>query len=245
MSDFVTAAAGVVALVAAVLGVFNTLRQSKTDERMARLKTDLDAEIHMRTALIDRELRAEDVLSKYRAPLAAAAFDLQSRLYNILELDFLELWGGTHARADDAIRTTMFRLAQYFGWSEILRRSIQFLSFPEIEETRRVTRLQQEVAQRFLTHKDGTALMIWSDEQRAIGEQMIVESQGEIRCMGYAAFHEACDDTFAPWCERLRAELGSEPAQRRMREAQNILCELVEALDPGGLRYAHDRLVRA
>ena len=29
------------------------------------------------------------------------------------------------------MRTTLFRLAQYFGWTEILRRDIQFLSFPE------------------------------------------------------------------------------------------------------------------
>ena len=52
MSDLVAAASGIVALVAAVLGVINTLRQSKTDERLARVKSDLDAEVHERTALI-------------------------------------------------------------------------------------------------------------------------------------------------------------------------------------------------
>jgi hypothetical protein len=238
--------AGVVGLIAAILGIVNTLRQSRTDERLARLKGDLETEVHRRTAQIDRDLHAEDVLTKYREPLAAAAFDLQSRLYNIVALDFLALWGGSHTRAEDARRTTLFRLAQYFGWTEILRRNIQFLSFPEAFETQRVATLQSEIARCFLSHSQhGEALMIWSDEQRAIGEQMIVEEHGEVLCMGYATFRDACESTFAPWCERLRAELDDERAQARLREVQNKLCELVEALDPGQLRYRPEQLKRA
>jgi hypothetical protein len=74
---------------------------------------------------------------------------------------------------------------------------------------------------------------------------MIVEEHGQIRCMGYAAFHEACDSTFDAWCQRLRAELAEDSAKTRMREAQHLLCELVEALDPRHLRYAADRLKKA
>jgi hypothetical protein len=244
-------ATGVIAVVAGAIGIVNTLRQSRaereaaerqarTDERLKRLGSDLETEVHRRTALIDRELVAEDVLKRYREPLAAAAFDLQGRLYNILELGFLELWGEPHARADDATRTTMFRLAQYFGWTEILRRDIQFLSFPEAEETVRVASLQSQITHCFLTHEPGVALMIWSDEQRAIGEQMIVEEQGTVRCMGYAAFSAACDTTFAPWCARLRDELTDEVAQQRLRGVQNLLCDLVEALDERRVRYTKD-----
>lgn len=79
--------------------------------------------------------------------------------------------------------------------------------------------------------------MIWTEEQRAIGEQMIVEEHGKVLSMGYAAFRERCDDTFAPWCERLRAELPAAPAQARLRDLQHLLCDLVEALDPGRVRY--------
>ncbi len=245
MSDLLAAASGGVALVAAVLGVVTTLRQSKTDARLAQLHSDLETEVHRRTAMIDRQLAAEDVLTKYRDPLAAAAFDLQSRLYNILELDFLGLWGGTHPRAQDALRTTLFRLAQYFAWTEILRRNIQFLSFPEAASTQHVTRLQAEIAKCFLSHKGGEALMIWSDEQRAIGERMIVVEHEEVICMGYAAFVDACESTFAPWCDRLRAELGEPAAQMRLRAAQHALCELIRALDPGQLRYGDEQLTKA
>ena len=90
--------------------------------------------------LKDRELNAEDVLAKYREPLAAAAMDLQSRCYNIVRLGFFQ--SSTQARALSAAATTLFRFAQYFGWTEILRRDIQYLSFPETVDTKCVAQLQ-------------------------------------------------------------------------------------------------------
>ncbi|MDQ3849341.1 MAG: hypothetical protein M3296_01820 [Actinomycetota bacterium] len=227
-------------LIAALVSAVVALRQSRMAERLARLNSALETEVHRRTALIDRELHAEEVLTRYREPLAAAAFDLQSRLYNILELDFFGKFGGAHPRAEEALRTTLFRLAQYFGWTEILRRDIQFLSFPEADETRHVAELQAEIAKRFLTDQYGPALMIWSDEQRAIGERMIVEEHGKVLCMGYARFRDACDDTFAPWCERLRSEVTEESARDRVREVQHLLCDLVETLDRHRVRYTRD-----
>jgi hypothetical protein len=191
----------------------------------------------------DREERAQEVLTRYREPLAAAAFDLQSRLYNILRLDFLANFG-TGERAEEALRTTLFRLAQYFGWTEILRRDIQFLSFPEDDNTRRVAELQAAITHRFLEHHRGTALMIWSDEQRAIGERMIVEEHGKVLCMGYATFREHCEDTFAPWRGRVLGELSHESAQTRLLDLQHLLCELVETLDSRRVRYTRD-LTRA
>jgi len=227
-------------LIAAFVSAVLAVRQSRMAERLARLNNDLETEVHRRTALLDRDLRAEEVLTRYREPLAAAAFDLQSRLYNILELDFLGKFGGTHARAEEALRTTLFRLAQYFGWTEILRRDIQFLSFPEAEETRLVSQLQSDIAKRFLADRYGPALMIWSDEQRALGELMIVEEHGKVLCMGYAKFRAACDDTFAPWCERVRDELAQESARDRLREVQHLLCDLIETLDASRVRYTRD-----
>lgn len=227
-------------IVAAVISAIVALRQARLAERLARLNSDLEAEVHRRTAVIDRDLRAEEVLTRYREPLAAAAFDLQSRLYNILCLDFFARYGEGHPRAEEALRTTLFRLAQYFGWTEILRRDIQFLSFPEDAETRRVARLQSEISKRFLTHTPGLALMIWGDEQRALGELMIVEEHGKILCMGYATFSQHHDGAFAVWRDRLRAEVHDEAAQTRLRGVQHLLCELVETLDAKRVRYTED-----
>jgi hypothetical protein len=226
-------------LVAAVISALVAMRQSQLAERIARLNSDLQAEVHRRTAIMDRDLRAEEVLTRYREPLAAAAFDLQSRLYNILRMDFFAKYGEGY-RAEDALRTTLFRLAQYFGWTEILRRDIQFLSFPEDDATRRVAQLQSKISKRFLTDNPSPALMIWGDEQRAIGEMMIVEEYGKVLCMGYANFSEQCDLTFATWRDRLRTEVHDEAARARLCDIQHLLCELVETLDAKRVRYTED-----
>jgi hypothetical protein len=227
-------------LVAAVISALVALRQSQLAERLARLNSELEAEVHRRTAIIDRDMRAEEVLTRYREPLAAAAFDLQSRLYNILSMDFFKKYGDDHPRAEEALRTTLFRIAQYFGWTEILRRDIQFLSFPEDDATRRVAQLQSKISKRFLTDIPSQALMIWGDEQRAIGEMMIVEEYGKVLCMGYAAFSEDCDQAFAAWHDRLRAEIHDKTARARLCDVQHLLCELVELLDAKRVRYTED-----
>jgi len=230
-------------IIAAVVSAFIAFRQSRIDERLTRLNHELEAEVRRGTALFERDLRAEEVLTRYREPLAAAAFDLQSRLFNLLRLGFLQKFGNGD-RSQDALRSTLFRLAQYFGWTELLRRDIQFLSFPEDEDTRRVAALQSQIAGCFLSDEYGRALMVWSDEQRAIGERMIVEEHGKVLCMGYATFRERCDDVFSPWGERLLEELGDESARVRLRDAQHLLCELVETLDARRVRYTRD-LTRA
>jgi len=226
-------------LLAAVISALVAMRQSRLDERLARLNSDLQTEVHSRTAMIDRDLRADEVLTRYREPLAAAAFDLQSRLYNILCMDFFGKYGEGH-RAEEALRTTLFRLAQYFGWTEILRRDIQFLSFPEDDATRRVAQLQSKISKRFLTDNPSAALMIWGDEQRAIGELMIVEEYGKVLCMGYAKFCERSDLAFVTWRDRLRVEVHDDAAQARLRDVQHLLCELVETLDAKRVRYTDD-----
>ena len=212
-------------VIAAIVSAYVAIRQARLAEEITRLRYQLD-----------REARAEEVLARYREPLAAAAFDLQSRLYNILRLDFFAKFGGNE-RAEEALRTTLFRLAQYFGWTEILRRDIQFLSFPTDSETRRVAELQDRIARCFRDDGYGAELMIWSDEQRAIGELMIVEEHGKVLSMGYASFRQRCEDTFAPLRARVLAELEEEAAQARLREVQHRLCDLVETLDSRRVRY--------
>jgi hypothetical protein len=240
-------AGGVIGTVAS--GVI-AVRQTRDSERLARLNgelqeglarldSDLEAERHERAAMFDRGLRAEDVLARYREPLAAAAFDLQSRCYNILKLGFLEKFGAGHERFGEAQTTTLFRFAQYFGWTEILRRDIQFLNFPEADDTRRVARLQGSITRR-LASSEADTLMIWADEQRAIGERMIVCEHGTVMCMGYARFCDEYDDRFVPLCKRLVDDLVNPSAAPRLRDVQHQLCELVELLDARRMRYVED-----
>lgn len=226
-------------LIAALVSAVVAMRQSRMAERLARISHDLDVEKDRKAALFDRDLRAEEVLTRYREPLAAAAFDLQSRLYNILELRFFEKFGEGE-RSEDALETTLFRLAQYFGWTEILRRDIQFLSFPEAEDTRRVSKLQSDIARCFLRDDYADGLMIWSDEQRGLGERMIVADDGKVMCMGYATFRDRDDAVFGRWRERLADAVDQPDSRVRLRDVQHLLCELVETLDSRRIRYTQN-----
>ena len=214
-------------LIAAVISAIVAIRQSR-----------VEAEVQERLMRLERDLRADEVLKRYREPLAAAAFDLQSRHYNILRKDFLGKFG-TGQLADEAMWTTLFRMAQYFGWTEVLRRDIQFLSFPEDESTRRVAGLQSEIARRFLTDEPGHALMIWNDEQRGLGERIIISEDSKVMCLGYAAFRER-EEAFGPWRRRVEEGLQDPASRARLREVQHLLCDLVESLDERRVRYTRD-----
>jgi hypothetical protein len=145
------------------------------------------------------------VLDRYRGPLVAAAFDLQERLDNLInpERQFLRAYGGKRSpRREDALKSTLYRVAQYFGWVEILRRDIQYLKFREPEETRTVMDLLGNVARTFADDRYGTVFMVWFEEQRGIGERMITREGDVNTCVGYATFFDDYDRTYARWLDR-------------------------------------------
>ena len=195
---------------------------------------------------------AESVLARYREPLVDAAYELQSRLYNILELDFLANYyvRGDAAQQVYAIENTLYVVAQYFGWSEILRREIQFLSFGEVERTRAVSNRQREIVHLFQSDAPelGRPFLVWRGEQRAIGECMIVREDSQVECLGYAGFVERQEPSFRHWFARLRADiegLARSGPNPRLHELQHGLVDLVRELDPSGVRYSDDLLRKA
>lgn len=195
-----------------------------------------------------RRREAEAVLAKYQEPLVHAAYELQSRLYNILKLKFLEKYytGGDDGQRDYAVRNTVYVVGQYFGWSEILRREIQFLSYSDSNKTRLVAKCQRAVVAKFQSDEDhlGRPFQIWRGEQRAIGELMIDPKAASIQCIGYAAFAEGELPASGPWFKRLEAdieEIATTP-NRRLVELQHALVDLVRELDQNKIRYADEEL---
>jgi hypothetical protein len=161
----------------------------------------------------------------------------------------LRVWSASSfsasSRSERLARSARLRLAQYLGWTEILRRDIQFLDFGEPKETRAVAKLQATIAHKFATDTLPKAFMLWQDEQRAIGELMIVREHGVVDCLGYAGFRER-EKSAWPWVERLERELRSGDARssERLLEIQNLLCDLVEMLDRDKV-FDRSRLLRA
>ena len=202
----------------------------------------------LRSTSLMRRREAEAVLARYREPLVGAAYELQGRLYNILELNFLQKYyvGGDEAQKDYALRNTLYVVGQYFAWSEILRREIQFLSFSDSERTRVVADRQRRILEVFQSDDPdlGGPFLVWRGEQRAIGELMIDRDEGPVQCIGYAKFLQRNEPSFQRWFTRLEtdiAEVASGP-NRRITELQHALVDLIRELDPEALRYSDEVL---
>jgi hypothetical protein len=185
-----------------------------------------------------RDARA--LLDTYREPLLAAAFELQSRLHNILRTGFLDEYVASDdkGKQDAAVASTLYVFAQYFGWTEIIRREIRFLRFASTKETREIARLMRDVGEAFLTDGFGTQLMIWRVEQRAIGERMIDSSNGKLVCRGYASFLEHRDE-LKTWLDPVERDMLAldDGGRKRLVEVQHLLLRLVRELDPEQVRY--------
>ncbi|HSE82424.1 MAG TPA: hypothetical protein VLA87_12160 [Gaiellaceae bacterium] len=202
----------------------------------------LYGQLHM--ARREEEQQAAQVLAKYREPLILAAYDLQSRLYNILRQNFLGKYYATDRDGSRqyAVDHTLYLIGQYLAWTEILRREVQFLQFSEDASTRRVSTLLFDVRDAFASDRPelGPRFMIWRGEQNAIGERMITVEDGQRFCIGYATFVEKSDEPgFRRWFERLASDIGvvaGEP-NLRLRKLQHRLVDLVTTLDEGGVRF--------
>ena len=233
------------AVLTAIIASVASLAGALVSARMALKGQKESADRQEKAARVEREVEAEEVLSRYRQPLTSAAFDLQSRLRNILANRFLY----NHAREDgerrlDAIHSTLFRLAQYFAWTEILRQEVQFLDLREPEKTRSVSDLQREIAHAFASDDFGKEFMLWIDEQRGIGEMMISRAEGQTRCVGYATFSRNYESEASRWLQRFEKDLTSDsaPKNERLERIQHLMCRLVRQLDPEGLRYPDSAL---
>ncbi|MFD8047098.1 hypothetical protein ACFV5E_27165 [Streptomyces chartreusis] len=188
-------------------------------------------------------------MNQYGASLAWAAFDLQSRLFNILSGRYLTLFlvQGTDEDAELARRSTVFVIAEYMGWVEILRRDVQFLDLGSSGPNRQVMTQLSQIAESFnrstARHDE---LRLFRIQQRAIGSVMIHPDgePGRRRCLDYAEFCERLDTDrrFAAWFSELLADVDAiardmAPAERRLRSLQRQLVELIDLLDPDAVRF--------
>jgi hypothetical protein len=202
----------------------------------------------LRSQTLSARHEAENVLRRYREPLATAAYELQGRLYNIVQLGFLRKYyvNGDDAQKTYAVENTLYVIAQYLGWSEILRREIQFLSFSDSARTRAVAEHQRRIVELFQSDALdlGRPFLIWRGEQRAIGERMIERDGQWLNCLGYATFLDHDKDAFGPWLRRLEGDIATlaQEINPRLSKLQHALVDLIRELDSEALRFADQEL---
>jgi hypothetical protein len=208
--------------------------------RLARLQ----AEVADRRERMLRDEEAQRFMARYRDPLSRAAFDLQSRIYNLMCLDILDRFHvhGTPRERSYVVQSTLFVFAEYLGWTEIIRREIQFLDLGDVDDGRRLTELQLQVSESLLRSDLPSPFRLFRGEQRAIGELMIVAESGPLRCLGPAAFAEQSEPEFWRWFETLDADINRMAGCRdrytpRLIAVQHALVDLIQFLDVDGNRF--------
>jgi hypothetical protein len=203
-------------------------------------------------------------MERYGASLAWAVFDLQSRLYNILHGQVVDrspgagvgyltayLGRGTPAEAEYARRSTVFVLAEYLAWAEVLRRDIQFLNLGGSRINRKIMGQISQISSD-ISDMSGpnSELRLFRAHQRAIGELMVHpdSAPGQRWCLGYAEFCQRLDhdNAFLAWFAGLlgdvdRLAIDTVPAVPRLQKIQNELVALIDLLDPKAVRFPQFR----
>lgn len=243
-----------ISLVTAVLALAGALLSVVLSSRAARVTARLQHELELRRSQASKEALVQEVMARYREPLLRAAFDLQSRIYNIVAQAFLAEFyvRGSAAEREYALRNTLFVFADYFGWVEILRRDVQFLDLGDVERNRHLVDRLDAVSEILADSRvlRDPAFRVFKGQQRALGELMIQpvgteNSSPRGRCMGYAAFAARLDaqPEFAHWFAQLEADiqqLAATPTSglERLLPLQRALIDLIDFLDDPPVRFS-------
>ena len=172
-------------------------------------------------------------------PLAQAAAELQSRIFNIVETGWVNLTTRYAGHDGYAESSTAFLFAHYFGWIEARRQAV-LSSSGEGGRDVSVQKLIDDVLKTLRRSEDSEGFLFFTTEQRAIGELMLeweLVAKARIpKVMGYAAFVERFrrDESFRQWFTPIDAGMGlvSKGDVKRLVDIQRALVALIDKLDP-------------
>jgi hypothetical protein len=239
----------VVAIIAAVVSVSSAILSLYGQRRIAILQDQLTREREQQSS----KAKAEALLAKYRDPLLRAAQSMQTRFFNIVQLGFLRVYYNKSERDKKYAKThTLYAIAEYLGWVEVVRREVQFLDLGDVEATRRLQGLLHAVSRALLTDEMPLNFRIFTGDQRAIGELMLTERNrgGEgtfFDCIRFAEFtHRIVNVEFSSWFETLLESIAMaandpDPDYSRLVLVQHALIDLIDFLDPDRIRIPQNR----
>ena len=135
--------AGAVALASAAGTILSSRRNAEqaavNSQEIEQLKIDYDR--------FKAATQKQSEISRFSEPLARSAYDLQSRLYNILKQGLVEAYlvRGNDREKSYVTNNTVFLVGQYLCWTELDRREIQYIDLGESSKTRELLRLQDTI----------------------------------------------------------------------------------------------------
>jgi len=236
-----------VELAVAVVSAVFSLGAGIFSARANRKAREFEHELERRRKAEDEVAAALRILRQYRDPLLDAAHTLQSRIYNIVRQSYLNIWlrCGDPEQERYARDYTVYALAEYLTWVEIVRRELRFLDVGDEDHNRQLMALLMNAQRTIQSSALRGPFLVFRGHQRAIAEVMMVPTGApdgpRHECMGYAAFCRRLDEDedFRVWFDRLRREV-DELVERdrddRLVRLQNDLVDLIDHLDPKALR---------
>jgi hypothetical protein len=240
--------ASLVAIASAALSIIAALVSGFMAQRSSRLEHRLQLERHLQS----KAEKTEEIISRYREPLLLAANSLQSRFHNGVGGDYLHKF--LHCGDPDEERYardfTVYAVAEYLCWVEIIRRDLRFLDLGSEERTREFNRHLEGVSWIFLDIHEHLQpqFRLFRGQQRAIGELMMVNTAAGTDCMTYPAFSSKLDNDpeFAKWFKRSRQDVDTFLTQDwngniRQVHVQWALIDLIDFLDPHQIRLTQSR----
>ena len=224
-----TVVSGGLALIAGGIAIWGQFRISHQNRDFEKRKLQAEA---------DRNV------ARYSEPLVRAAADLQSRLFNILAMNFVDRFmvNGTSREQAYVLSNTAFLFAQFFAWTEATRLEIQFIKLEEETKTQELSRLQSSIYSILQTDAYAPEFRVFAGEQRAIGERMLVSGPTGPKCMGYGEFLSKNGFPEDALIKALHDDVASlkhnqRSAAPRFIALQNALIELIDFLDPNCVRF--------
>jgi hypothetical protein len=192
---------------------------------------------------VDKEVK------KYSGPLAVAAWELQERLYDLIETSISAAHVDDPAGYENLAIMSSFLLAQYLAWAFILREKTQFLSFTGRSKWKRLRTIMYKIddeLDRKVDRQKGIFGHFPADRLR-ISEKAIVwdVNDGILRSIRWNEFLDQWESDFKPrlgWYIRqiivntvmAKAE-NKKPKDERLRRMQHQLIDLVNVLDAEGI----------
>jgi DNA-binding CsgD family transcriptional regulator len=245
-----------VSIISAVVALGSAVITALVSARAGRQRLELQAEIDQQQAVRLRREERQGLMSRVRDPLLWAAFDLQSRIFNIVDQSFLGAYflHGSEEERKYAKRSTIFVFAQYLAWMEIVRRRVQFLELGNNNDNRELINLFSKATGIFSSDAfpssasnsfPDSLFRIFRADQRAIGEIMMgSRPDGELTSIGYAEFCRRLDSeaAFEHWFASLSASVENfatmgDQAHPRLVALQHNLVDLIKLLDPEAYRF--------
>lgn len=218
----------------------------ENNDALERLKNELQVQLRAKERAADLELTME----RYRGPLVHAAYDLQSRIYNLICQNVINLYFvrnlGDGSEKDYFIKNTMYLISQYFAWTEIIRQEIRFIEFQDSVTSRRLSALQDKIYSIWQSSGYYDSLGIWAGEQRGIGELMLEKQDNHFVCIGYAKFLTLIEKEDNVLFLQLQKKViiyfeSIAHSSKRLIDLQHSLVELLEFLDPEFSRFPRDK----